>query len=214
MTAIFKTFLYDRFKPFHFQQFFSFVLIIFFFRFFFQFDNENPFITWTVSNFIKHENNGNKNFLQSSPISFVKWCPQRPSAFFVFDKNGFCFFFDLLQNNFEPVSVEFLGEKNSKNSKFWKTGSGDISRCRPGGKTVFVATNLMSKNNKKNGFHVNVRTLSEDLLQNVRGVSEVEAANILEEKLLRISMSKWLTRTSDAQVNHALANCSDDNDRK
>lgn len=151
-------------------------------------------MTWTVSTFIKQENNNNNNnkYVQDSPISLVKWCPQRPSAFFVFDKNGFCFFFDLLQNNFEPILVEFLGEKNDKNGKYVNTGLGDISRCRPGGKTVFVATNLMKNSNERNGFHVIVRTLSEDLLQNVRGVSEVEAASRVEEKQLRTSMSKWM----------------------
>ncbi len=173
-------------------------------------------MTWTISNFIKQDNNYNNKILQDSPISLVKWCPQRPAAFFVFDKNGFCFFFDLLQNNFEPISVEFLGEKNSKNGKFRKTGSGDISRCRPGGKTVFVATNLITKNDEKlnNGFHVTVRTLSEELLQKVRGVSEVEEANVLEEKKLRTSMLKWNARVSESQVTPSLDNCSDSNNRK
>jgi hypothetical protein len=173
-------------------------------------------MTWTTSNFIKQEYNNNSKVLQDSPISLVKWCPQRPAAFFVFDKNGFCFFFDLLQNNFEPISVEFLGEKTSKNGKFCKTGFGDISRCRPGGKTVFVATNLITKNNEKsnNGFHVIVRTLSEEFLQKVRGVSEVEEANILEEKKLRNSMLKWNAGVSESQVTPSLDNCSDDNNRK
>ena len=173
-------------------------------------------MTWTISNFIRQENNNNNKILQDSPISLVKWCPLRPSAFFVFDKNGFCFFFDLLQNNFEPISVEFLGERNSKNGKFCRTGFGDISRCRPGGRTVFVATNLITKNNEEfnNGFCVTVRTLSEDLLQKVRGVSEVEEANVLAERKLRTSMSKWYARVNESQVRPTLGNCSDDNNRK
>ena len=152
-------------------------------------------MTWTISNFIRQENDNNNNnkYIQDSPISLVKWCPQLPSAFMVFDQKGYCFFFDLLQNNFEPIMVEFLGEKNKKNGKYLNTGLGDISRCRPGGKTVYVATNLMKNSNERNRFHVTVRTLSEDLLHNVRGVSEVEEASRVEEKELRTSMSKWIT---------------------
>lgn len=152
---------------------------------------------------------------KNSPVSLVKWCPQRPSAFFAFDTTGFCYFFDLQEKIFEPIYVEFIGEKSSKNGKISKNGTGDISRCRPGGKTVYIATNSYAKNTeKKNAINVTIRTLSEDLLPSVRGVNEIELAAIKEEFNFRNSMVSWAARVSAPQITVMLKNSLPENGHK
>jgi hypothetical protein len=179
-------------------------------------DDSSPLVTWTLSAFIPTKDKEKDKKVQiNSPVSLVKWCPQRPAAFFAFTAGGFCFFFDLQEKVFEPIYVEFVGVKNSKNGKNGKNGQGDVSQCRPGGKTVYIATNSFTKNKSdNNGIDVTIRTLSEDLLQNVRGVSEIEIATGKEENKFRKTMAKWAARVSEPQITILLKKSSLENGRK
>ena len=177
-------------------------------------DDPSPLITWTVNNFIppKDRQNDTKSF-KNSPISLVQWCPQRPAAFFAFDETGYCYFFDLSQKIFEPLYIEYFGVKNN-NGKNGKNGSGDVSKCRPGGKTVYIASNSHTKNSEKNGINVNIRILCEDLLQDARGIGETEIAAIKEENKFRKSMAKWAARVSEPQITVLLKNSYTESDHK
>ena len=167
-----------------------------------------------MNNFIPQKDKENDvKFLKNSPISLVKWCPQRPSAFFVFDSIGYCYFFDLSQKIFEPLYIEYIGVKNS-NGKNGKNGTGDVSKCRPGGKTVYIASNSYTKKSDKNGINVVIRILCEDLLQDARGVGEIEIAENKEENKFRKSMAKWAARVCEPQITLLLKNSYIENGRK
>ena len=154
-----------------------------------------------------------KNKVKDCSIIQVKWCPQKPSAFFVFDSHGYCYYFDLLEKTFDPLYIQFLGNTNENENigRYDRCGRSfhpDISRCRPGTRTVYVATNIISTNtenkgNNKNNKNINVtvRIVFEELLQkHVRGLNDIEQAIEIDENKLRNSMSVWSARIVTPQI--------------
>ena len=188
-----------------------------------------PILSWNLKMYNK-ENKENKmkgkDKMKDCSIIQIKWCPQKPSAFFVFDSHGYCYYFDLLQKTFDPLYIQFLSNTNEnenigKNDKFGKNFQPDISRCRPGTKTVYIATNIIStntenksnnKNKNKNDINVTIRIVSEDLLQkNVRGIKDVDQAIDIDENKFRDSMAVWSSRIVTPQITVLLKDLSINN---
>ena len=212
-----------------------------------QLSESTPLLSWSLSSFIKNDHNKNTQNKEKEKesddrdcvVEQVQWNPQKPCSFFVFDSHGYCYYFDLLVKVFSPVYIEWVGqsEGNGKNGNKGKNGHGsfgrnisnDVSRCRPGTKTVYIATTFRDKdkgtdseskneheNENENCINVSVRVLSKDLLPNVRGASETESAIYNEEIIFRDSMNSWAARISTPQITVLLKNLSAENksDRK
>ena len=193
-----------------------------------------PVLSWNLKIYItddKENRNSNSNKKDEDPDSSIiniKWCPQKPSGFFVFDSKGYCYYFDLLEKIFDPLYIQYSinNDNNNNNEKFGKTFLPDVSRCRPGSKSVYIATNVVLKNtqnvqkdnksnNKNYNINVTIRMLSEDLLQkNVLGINDLDIACENDENKFRNSMSLWTSRLIKPQITVLIKKLSNESEMK
>jgi hypothetical protein len=161
-------------------------------------DADSPLHTWTISDFTEKSaaaasaaNSRSRSRGDTSAIAMVRWCPSRASAFVVVDCSGNCHYFDLLQDPYEPILSDMLDtDKVSPQTV-------DLSRCRPGSKTAYLAATSATasagaagKSREAGSGSVAVRRLWEGVVQ----------AAVDEEDRLGAIMAGWAGRSCLPQV--------------